>query len=220
MRAIVVIFSAAIIASIGHVQAVTVLPKVETFGERMGRSVGNGISKGFAESYIEVQQIKKDQLLREQLQLEERIAAEVDIYNAVLLELSCASSHPKLTLPLKLTESFNLTGKIVTSKMQAMKYEGKIKFNRVLSDGALVEWLWSFDLRNVTSKAFFSSGFIQHPKTRFKIDLLDENNFLISTCIYYKDVVLNRGKSMSLQGKWVIPYDQVKNVASCNISIG
>ena len=65
MRAIVVIFSAAIIASIGHVQAVTVLPKVETFGERMGRSVGNGISKGFAESYIEVQQIKKDQLLRD-----------------------------------------------------------------------------------------------------------------------------------------------------------
>lgn len=182
---------------------------------RFGTGFGEGLSKGIEEARI----IAQERQLHDQLQQEQRIANEMSYYNTVVFQLSCESAHPELTLSQELAKPFTHKSYIKMSDSRMMGCVFKRKFNRILSDGTLVEWLWSLDISNETQKSSFSSGRMEYPKARLKIELLDANNFVVSSCIFYSDLFLKRGEGTVLQGKWVIPYDQVSHVSSYQISL-
>lgn len=196
--------------------AIVVLPRQESAGERFGKAFGDGFSKAMEEARI----IEQQRQLREQLQMENRIASEMSYYKNVVSQLSYESAHPTLAIPPSSLSNLTHHSCIEMSDNRTMGCLFKMKLNRVLSDGTLVEWLWSLDISNQTRKRFFSFGNMEYSQARFKIELLDANNFVISSCIYYADVFLKRGKSTNLQGKWIIPYDQISNLSTYRISIG
>ena len=191
-------------------------PAQESSGAKFGKAFGEGLAKGMEEA----RRIEQARKLREQLQLEQKITDEINNYDNVVSQLSCESAHPSIILPTTTQNPFIDNGCILLNNNYKMGYVFKMKLNRVLSDGVLVEWLWSLDISNHTDKTFFSYGSIEYSKVRFNIELLDTNNFVISSCVYYADVFLKRGEKRTLQGKWIIPYDQIQNLANYQIKIG
>lgn len=196
--------------------AITVLPRQESVGEQFGNAFGSSFSRSLEQSRLKEQ----DRRFREQLQIEKRMADEMSHYNTVLLLLLCESSHPTIALPEESMKLFEQKVSIEISDKRTMGCIFKRKFNRVLSDGALVEWLWSLDISNETQKKFLSSTSMKYSKIRLNIELLDKNDFVISSCTFYADVFLNRGETKLLQGKWMIPLDQVSQASNFQIRIG
>ena len=199
--------------------AVVVLPAApaqEGAGAKFGKAFGEGFAKGMEEA----RKIEQARQLREQLQLEQKIADERSQYDYVISKLSCEPAHPSISLPESAKNPFIDNGFLLMNDSRKMGYVFKMKLNRVLSDGVLVEWLWFLDISNCTDKSFFSSGAMEYAKARFNIELLDANNFAISSCVYYTDVFLKRGEKRTLQGKWFIPYDQIPNLSTYQIKIG
>lgn len=196
--------------------ALVVLPPRESAGGKIGKAFGDGFAKGMEEA----RKIEQARKLREQLQLEQKIADEMHHYNSVISQLSFESAHQTISLPPELNNPFTDIGFLLMNDNRKLGYVFKFKLNRVLSDGILVEWLWSLDISNETAKSFFSSGSIEYPKAKFKIELLDSNDFAISSCNYYADLFLKKGERSMLQGKWIIPFDQVKNLSNYQIKIG
>lgn len=203
----------------GSLHAVTVIQQGNTAG-RIGEGFGKGFSEGFSKSMEESRRIEQDRQLREQLQTEHRIVTEMSYYNNIVSQLSCESAHPTLTLSQGSMQPFTHKSYIEMNDNRTMGCEFKLKLNRVLSEGTLVEWLWSLDISNETKKKFLSFGSMEYPKARFKIELLDANNFAISSCVYYADVFLKREEKVTLQGKWMISYDQVSHLSGYQINIG
>lgn len=195
---------------------IQIIPQKENAGARFGRAFGEGFSKGMEEA----RQIQREREFREELEKEYRIANEISYYNSVTSQLSYESAHLTITLSEEAKKPFIHKSYIEMSDNRTMGCLFKMKLNRVLSDGTLVEWLWSLDILNETQKKFLSFGSMEYPRARFKIELLDANNFSVSSCVYYADVFLKRGENTTLQGKWIIPYDQISNLATYQISIG
>ena len=198
-----------------NAHAIQIIPANPSGGEKLGKALGDGFARGMEEA----RQIQQAREFREELEKEHRIANELSYYNSVVSQLSFEPAHPTLILSEEAKKPFIHKSYIKMNDNRTMGCLFKMKFNRVLSDGVLVEWFWSLDISNETEKKIFSFGNMEYPKTRFKIELLDDNNFVISSCIYYSDVFLKRGKSTTLQGKWIIPYDQLLNFSTYRINI-
>lgn len=159
-------------------------------------------------------------LLPDDMHREEVINAEKDHYKKMVSKITSAATHPTLTLSLKEKEPYFRKGVFELSENKKLGYVFKRKYSRILEDGKHVEWLWCLDLLNKTEKKFFSSGKIIRPDARFKIDILNKNNEVISSCIYYTDIMLDIGEKEQLHGKWVIPYDKISSVAGYKIQMG
>ncbi len=196
--------------------AIVILPAQESAAAKFGRSLGEGFSKGMEQA----QSIARERQHRAELEKENRVAAEIDYYNRVVSQLSCEPSHQTLTLPQEISHPFIHRNRLKMWDGEIINYEFKRKFNRVLAMDNLIEWLWSLDILNETPKKFLSSGNMDYPKLRLEIELLDSNNFVLSSCVIYTNLSLKRGESKELQGKWILPYDQVSRVSNYRICLG
>jgi hypothetical protein len=152
-------------------------------------------------------QSEKDYILRK------KIEKETNYYNNIISKISYDSSHPTLTIPENLKKVFTRTSTMHISGDGYIRCVFKRKFSRVLSGGDLVEWVWTLELTNVTPRNFiFSDVSINLPSSKFEIQLVDESGFSLSSCVIYKSLYLERNKQVWLEGKWIIPYDQISNV--------
>lgn len=137
----------------------------------------------------------------------------------MFLKLSSALTHPTLSLPESAMHPFTHTSFIKMSDDRVLRCIFNMKLNRILSDGNLVEWLWSMEIFNETPKKIFSFGCAEYKNARFNIEFFDKYGFSVSSCIYYADIYLKKGESTFLQGKWGIPYEQIPNLSTYGISV-
>lgn len=207
-------FQVVILLFVLPLQAITVIPQ-QNYGAEIGRAFGEGFSKGMEEALT----IKREKQLREQLEEERRLAADIDHYNAVVDQISQEQSHATITLPQELTKTFIHKGSLEMYNNRLIGFVFKRKFTRVLISGAFVEWVWSLDISNETSNKIFSNGSIKYPKAKIKIELFDSDNFVISSHFIYADLFLKRGETTTLHGIWAIPLDQISQVSNYKISV-
>lgn len=193
-----------------------VIPARPNAGASIGKAFGEGIARGLEEARL-IQQEKEH---REELRRELEVAAEIENYNTVFNQLFLEKTHPTITLSDDLKKPIEKQLYLKLSDKRKMGCIFKGKFHRVISNGTLVEWLWSLNITNETPRKLFSSGNMEYKKMRIKIELLDSNDFVVSSCVVYNDLFLKRGESTIVQGKWIIPYDQVSQVSNFRISMG
>lgn len=198
--------------------AVQVIPQSDPWGAA-GNSFGTGFSGGMIQAQQQARQIEQDRQARE---LQEKLIqkmAEVERYHNTVNQLSCTPTHPTLRLSEQETSCVTGSGPINFSGKWKVDYVFKYKLDRVLSDGSQVEWVWSLDLSNQTLRGFLSSGRIDLPSARIELCLVDTNGFALSTCVVYSDIGLKRKEQTTLQGKWVIPYDQISKISGYKFRI-